>query len=136
MRKGGIHGTAGALGAGYAPSRHLELLDREVEARVDRPVIPAGRPLATKLAKAQVEKARAYGRESLQKVMEKWVAGLDHEDWAVALRCAREIADRCGLPALKEIEGVTGPDNRVQIVVVSNIPRPEPLPPIPLRDAS
>lgn len=61
--------------------------------------------------RVRLDRVRAIGRNSLGKVMRTWIEGLehvcdnpDHDCLEYRLRCAREIADRCGLPRMKELK--------------------------------
>ena len=77
----------------------------------------AGRPrLASERERQVVEAARAEGRAAMPRVVRLWVEGLDHrcddprhDDYDYRLACGKQLANRCGLPGLREIKAELAP---------------------------
>lgn len=72
----------------------------------------AGRPRTLPTQERQVvEQACTTGRTALPDVVRLWIEGLTHkcqdpkhDDHDYRLRCAKEIAIRCGMPTLRELK--------------------------------
>jgi len=76
----------------------------------DRTTNGSGRGITVR-DRVSIDRVRHMGRNALGAVMRSWIAGLDHvcenpdhDCLEYRLKCAREIADRCGLPRMKELK--------------------------------
>jgi hypothetical protein len=66
----------------------------------------AGRPYALHMRERMaIDMARRVGRIAIGKAMKVWIDGLRDSDKWFRAHCAKEIANRCGLPVMTEVKG-------------------------------